>query len=90
MRSDVFVPIEVDRDAAEEYPGECLIACFPRSVTLELLYYQFSANHKRLISGALIYDEFDELSDNDNYQFDIVYTHCSTPSLPGSTCEKGI
>ncbi|RHY28711.1 hypothetical protein DYB32_005759 [Aphanomyces invadans] len=57
--SDIFVPVLVDRTAAERYEGGCLLQCYPRSVTLELHYYQVTPQLKRLVSAKLILDEFD-------------------------------
>jgi hypothetical protein len=71
--SDVFVPIAIDRDAADEYPGECLRMCFPRQVSLELMYYQFDRHYKRLITAELIFEEFDEVFNRTDYDLNVVY-----------------
>jgi hypothetical protein len=71
--SDVFIPFEVDREAADDYPGECTDLCFPRSVSLMIEYYQKTPFQKRIITGTIIYDNFDEDQTNTEYELDVSF-----------------
>jgi len=70
---DVFVPMTVDRDSADDYEGGCTKLCFPREVSLELAYYQFNSNYKRLINADLVYDSFDKDETNAEYTFSVKF-----------------
>jgi len=70
---DTFIPVQVDRSAADEVRGECTRLCFPRSVDLELKYYQETRNIKRVISATLYLRDFDRDATNTKYDFSILY-----------------
>ncbi|RHZ20333.1 hypothetical protein DYB31_000784, partial [Aphanomyces astaci] len=71
--SDIFVPVLVDRTAAERIEGGCLLQCYPRSVTLQLMYYQVTSELKRLVSATLVFDEFDNDASVSDYTFKVEY-----------------
>ena len=56
---DTFIPVKVDRSAAAELNSECLQLCFPRTIELNIGYYQVDRSRKRIIEINLIYDNFD-------------------------------
>ena len=65
--ADAFIGMGVDRDAAEEMKGECTRLCLPREMSIEIAYYQFTPNLKRLISIDLVFDGFDRNTRDDRY-----------------------
>eukprot|EP00941_MAST-03F_sp_MAST-3F-sp1_P005185 g5185.t1 len=69
---DSIIPVEVDRSAAEEMPGECLELCFPREVTLVFRYYQKTENLKQIIKAEIIYEKFDRDVSRSDYALKIV------------------
>ncbi|RHY92009.1 hypothetical protein DYB35_001665 [Aphanomyces astaci] len=71
--SDIFVPVLVDRTAAERIEGGCLLQCYPRSVTLQLMYYQVTSELKRLVSATLVFDEFDNDASVSDYTLKVEY-----------------
>ncbi|KDO22135.1 hypothetical protein SPRG_10953 [Saprolegnia parasitica CBS 223.65] len=71
--SDVFVPVLVDRTAADVIEGGCTIQCFPRKLTLEIAYYQVTLQLKRLIFVKLIYDKFDLDATRTDYALHVEY-----------------
>uniref|UniRef100_H3HAZ3 TNFR-Cys domain-containing protein n=1 Tax=Phytophthora ramorum TaxID=164328 RepID=H3HAZ3_PHYRM len=46
---DYFIPVTVDNTAAQSLEGDCSTLCFPRSVTLDVAYYQLDKHVKRII-----------------------------------------
>lgn len=72
--SDVFIGMDVDRDAAESMKGECTRLCFPRTIDIEMTYYQFNPNLKRIISIAVVFDNFDRNTKDPNYQLSFTMT----------------
>lgn len=71
--SDVFVPISVDRKAANTYSGGCTDLCYPRTMTLTISYYQLDTNTKRIIDAKLKYDDFDKDPSISDYTLNFVY-----------------
>lgn len=71
--SDVFVPITVDRKAANTYSGGCTVLCYPRTMTLTIAYYQLDTSTKRIIEAKLKFDDFDKDSSVADYTLDVVY-----------------
>jgi len=70
---DSFIPVTVDRDAADSIQGECTRLCFPRVVRLEITYYQLNASSKRIIGASLVFDEFDRDTTLDRFVFEVLY-----------------
>lgn len=56
----MFIPVAIDRDAADTYVGGCTDLCYPRSITLDIGYYQLDTNTKRIIDASLEFDNFDK------------------------------
>lgn len=71
--SDVFVPISVDRKAANTYSGGCTDLCYPRTMTLAVAYYQLDASTKRIIHASLKFDDFDKDPSEVDYTLNVVY-----------------
>lgn len=71
--SDVFVPISVDRKAANTYSGGCTDLCYPRTMTLTISYYQLDRNTKRIIDAKLKYDDFDKDPSFSDYTLNFIY-----------------
>ncbi|KAF0732128.1 hypothetical protein Ae201684_010780 [Aphanomyces euteiches] len=71
--SDIFIPVFVNRKAAEDIEGGCGFRCYPRSVTLKIDYYQVTANLKRIVSASLIFDEFDRDATTTEYTLKVEY-----------------
>jgi hypothetical protein len=70
---DVFIHVYADRQAAASMRGQCTLLCFPRSVTLEVTYYQITKEVKRILAATLIYDEFDRDTSDRAYTLTIDY-----------------
>jgi hypothetical protein len=70
---DAFIPVIVDRTAAAKLRGECTTLCFPRVVTLELQYYQYTKNLKRLIRAKLRLQAFDRKKEAKDYVLHVKY-----------------
>jgi hypothetical protein len=68
---DSIIDVVVDRDAAEEMPGECLELCFPRDITLEFSYYQKTEQLKQIISATVIYEKFDRDISRRDYELKV-------------------
>ena len=66
---DVLIPVYSDRSAAAAMPGVCLVQCFPRTVTLQIEYYQVSLEQKRLLRAKLIFNDFDLDDTNTAFTF---------------------
>lgn len=71
--SDVFVPISVDRKAANTYSGGCTDLCYPRTMTLTIAYYQLDTSTKRIIDAKLKFDDFDKDPSEVDYTLNVVY-----------------
>lgn len=71
--SDVFVPISVDRKAANTYSGGCTDLCYPRTMTLTIAYYQLDTSTKRIIDAKLKFDDFDKDPSEVEYTLKVVY-----------------
>lgn len=71
--SDVFIPITVNRDAANYYSGGCTDLCYPRAMTLSIAYYQLDTNTKRIIDAELEFDDFDKDSSRTDYSLKLEY-----------------
>ncbi len=69
--SDIFVPVIVDRTAANFILGGCSVQCYPRSISLDLVYYQVTPHVKRLVSATLVYADFDKDATNTAYTFHV-------------------
>jgi len=70
---DTFIPVLVDRSAADFISGECTRLCFPRAVDLEIKYYQQTRNVKRIISATLFLRDFDRDSTSTEYEFSVLF-----------------
>ena len=68
-----FIPVKVDRTKANTGYKECDILCFPRSITLDISYYQVDKWKKRIIEAKMIYEEFDKDPDREDYEFKLKY-----------------
>ncbi|KAE9149578.1 hypothetical protein PF006_g5947 [Phytophthora fragariae] len=68
---DYFIPVTVDNSAAALLEGDCSTLCFPRSVTLDIAYYQLDDHVKRIIMATLVYDHYDRDSTNTAYTFSV-------------------
>ncbi|KAL4160128.1 hypothetical protein PRNP1_000699 [Phytophthora ramorum] len=68
---DYFIPVTVDNTAAQSLEGDCSTLCFPRSVTLDVAYYQLDKHVKRIIKVTLVYDNYDRDSSNTQYTFSV-------------------
>lgn len=71
--SDVFVPISVDRKAANTFSGGCTDLCYPRTMTLTIAYYQLDTSTKRIIDAKLKFDDFDKDPSQVGYTLNVVY-----------------
>lgn len=71
--SDVFVPISIDRKAANTYSGGCTDLCYPRTMTLTIAYYQLDMDTKRIIDAKLRFDDFDKDPSEVGYTLSVEY-----------------
>lgn len=69
--SDYFIPVTVDNSASTELEGDCSTLCFPRSVTLDVSYYQLDNNVKRIIMAKLVLAEYDRDAATTGYTFSV-------------------
>jgi hypothetical protein len=69
--SDYFIPVTVDNTAAQLLEGDCSTLCFPRTVTLDVAYYQLDKHVKRIIMATLVYENYDRDSANSEYTFSV-------------------
>ncbi|POM73577.1 Hypothetical protein PHPALM_9561 [Phytophthora palmivora] len=69
--SDYFIPVTVDNSAAQSLEGDCSTLCFPRSVTLNVGYYQLNSHVKRIIMATIVYDNYDRDSLKTSYTFSV-------------------
>lgn len=69
--SDYFIPVTVDNSAASNLGGDCTNLCFPRSVTLDIAYYQVDKHVKRIIMAKLILADYDRDATNTEYTLSI-------------------
>ncbi|KAG2533021.1 hypothetical protein JM16_000205 [Phytophthora kernoviae] len=69
--SDYFIPVTVDNSAAQNIEGDCSTMCFPRSVTLNVAYYQLDRHVKRIIMATLVFDNYDRDASNTAYTFSV-------------------
>ncbi|CAM9092103.1 unnamed protein product, partial [Ectocarpus fasciculatus] len=73
VSSDLFIEVSIDRVAADLFPGGCILQCFPRSMVLDIGYYQFDLNVKRLVYINLIYETFDYNQTDPSYEVAVSY-----------------
>eukprot|EP00814_Leptocylindrus_danicus_P022468 CAMPEP_0116032652 /NCGR_PEP_ID=MMETSP0321-20121206/18304_1 /TAXON_ID=163516 /ORGANISM="Leptocylindrus danicus var. danicus, Strain B650" /LENGTH=1662 /DNA_ID=CAMNT_0003508143 /DNA_START=2771 /DNA_END=7759 /DNA_ORIENTATION=+ len=71
--SDVFVPVKVDRSAANGVEGGCTDLCFPRHMSLEISYYQIDQYTKRIVDAVVVYESFDKDPTNQNYEVEVKF-----------------
>src|SRR3546814_10504479 len=71
--TDVFIPVTINREAADAISGGCTIQCFPRSVHLDVGYYQLNTHTKRIIYAELVLDLFDFDSSTTDYSMQVSY-----------------
>ncbi|CAM9243358.1 unnamed protein product, partial [Choristocarpus tenellus] len=71
--SDVFVPVSVNRGAANTFRGGCTDLCYPRTIMLNIAYYQLNTNTKRIVAASLVFDDFDKDPAVTDYTIDISY-----------------
>lgn len=69
--SDYFIPVTVDNSATSDIDGDCTTMCFPRSVTLDIAYYQVDKHVKRIIIAKLILADYDRDTTNTGYTFSV-------------------
>ncbi|KAL3667963.1 hypothetical protein V7S43_006840 [Phytophthora oleae] len=69
--SDYFIPVTVDSSASGALEGDCSSLCFPRSVTLNIAYYQLDDHVKRIIMATIVYDNYDRDSTSTAYTFSV-------------------
>lgn len=69
--SDYFIPVTVDNSASMQLEGDCSSLCFPRSVTLDIAYYQLDDNVKRVIKAQLILENYDRDATTTGYTFSL-------------------
>lgn len=69
----MFVPVSVDRKAANTFSGGCTDLCYPRTMTLTISYFQLDTQTKRIIDAKLIYEDFDKDPSISDYTLNIVY-----------------
>lgn len=69
--SDYFIPVTVDNSASMKLEGDCSSLCFPRSVTLDIAYYQLDDNVKRIIKAQLILANYDRDASTTGYTFSL-------------------
>ena len=70
-----FVNVKVDRSPALNVDADegCTIGCFPRSVTLDISYYQVDSDVKRIVEANVYYDKFDKDESSDEYELQIKF-----------------
>ena len=66
---DNAVSVSVDKEAASDMDRSCEDGCVPRSVTLEIRYYQITTRSKQLVTATVILDEFDFNTADTGYTF---------------------
>ncbi|CAM9981241.1 unnamed protein product [Heterosigma akashiwo] len=72
--TDSFISVVVDRSAANSYTGgTCTKLCYPRSVQLQIGYYQLNHMEKRIIFSYIKYADFDEDDTVTEYTFSVEY-----------------
>jgi hypothetical protein len=71
--SDVFVGVSLNTDAADDYNGDCDVLCYPRKMTMEILYHQKDEHEKMITSIELVMENFDKDDTNTEYEFHISY-----------------
>jgi hypothetical protein len=71
-----FIPVEVDRSAAESVVGGCTSLCYPRSVTLEVGYHQMTSRFKRIVYVNLVLADFDKNATASDYKLNL----CECPA----------
>lgn len=71
LGSDYFIPVTVDNAAVSALAGDCTSLCFPRSVTLDISYYQLDAHVKRIIKAQLVLAAYDRNADATGYTFSV-------------------
>lgn len=71
LGSDYFIPVTVDNTAVSRLEGDCSSLCFPRSVTLDVSYYQLDNNLKRIIKAVLVLADYDRDADTTGYKFSV-------------------
>ncbi|OQR94449.1 hypothetical protein ACHHYP_01279 [Achlya hypogyna] len=71
--SDIFVPVLVDRAAADAFEGGCTIQCFPRTVKLDIAYYQVSQQLKRIVVIKMALEDFDKDQSRTDYKLEVEF-----------------
>lgn len=69
----MFVPISIDRKAANTYSGGCTDLCYPRTMTLTIAYYQLDMDTKRIIDAQLKFDDCDKDPSEAGYTLNVEY-----------------
>jgi hypothetical protein len=73
VSSDLFISVTVDRIAADLFPGGCILQCFPRTMVLDIGYYQYDLNVKRIVYINLIFETFDYNQSDTSYEVSLEY-----------------
>ena len=69
----MFVPVYIDRSAANTFTGGCTDLCYPRKMTLTIAYYQLTRTTKRIIDAQLKFEDFDKDPFEAGYTLNTVY-----------------
>lgn len=65
---DSFIPVKVDRKAADGIVDGCSSSCMPRKLTFEISYYQLDKSTKRIVESSIRFDEFDKNVTRHDYE----------------------
>jgi len=63
----------VKRDEAKYVKGGCNSLCFPREISITILYYQRDSHSKRLIDISIEYKSFDKDTFRNDYELEIKF-----------------
>lgn len=68
-----FIPVKVVRNVTTMSEDECNILCYPRSITLDVSYYQVNQWEKRIIEAKMIFEDFDKQHETSNYALKVKF-----------------
>merc|ERR1711988_125141 len=66
---DAFIGIGANGESRSELTMECAKACFPRAVSLSVIYWQYSNYQKDLLGAEMGLDEWDKDFEKRDYEF---------------------
>ena len=63
---DSLIPFQADRtsytlQSNADALGSCTTGCFPRSITIEITYWQITEAKKQVIQAFVTFEEFDKV-----------------------------